>query len=132
MSSRTIFFSRRNRRDRSPLGVAHVASKGSRWKGTMSPSFFLFAVPSLRFFFGEATCPTVFGSRVTKDAEIQKSRRAPGPEEREDPWGCARDREWPRGESHLLALPRDGPSSSEPFLPRVRLFSPRLRIHRGP
>lgn len=117
------FFFCRNRRDRSPFRGLRVASKGSwlsdRVRVSLPPT--ILRPPfcsSARSFLG-ATCPTVFGSRVTKDAEIQKSRRAWSGARGETLFrGARRDREWPRGASHLLALPpRDGSSPPGPFPP---------------
>jgi len=75
MSSRTIFFSVVIAKIARHSRVAHCF-KGFLRTGRVRYPFPL-AVGSLALsFLLDATCLTVFGSRVTKDAEIQKSRRA--------------------------------------------------------
>lgn len=82
-------------------------------------------------FLPRATCPTVFASRVTKDAEIQKSRSSSGSEDLFFPpaisviqWPRAYDLSLPSiSHSPPLFRPGKGPSST-PFSLRVFSFLP--------
>lgn len=135
MSSRTIFFffvvviAKIARHSR----VARCFKGFSLWKGTNIPS--LSPLARSLSFLPDATCPTVFGSRVTKDAEIQKSRRARDQKsEARDPfsWGYA----------GIVNGPAESTTSSsflamvllrqDPFLRALRLLSSLPRMYRGP
>lgn len=111
MSSCTIFFFVVIAEIACHSRVARCFKGFSLWKGTIS-------LPSRRWltrFRSSSTLPAQLFS-VLGLLKTRKSRNREGPRtrrvRRETLFiGLRRDREWSRGENHLLVLPRDGPSS---------------------
>lgn len=134
MSSRTIFFFHRcNRKDRSSFKGCTLLQRVLALEGYDIPS--LSPLARSLSFLPDATCPTVFGSRVTKDAEIQKSRRA-----RDQKSEARGPFSW--GYAGIVNGPAESTTSSsflamvllrqDPFLRALRLRSSLPRMYRGP